>query len=359
MDKIFIRKGLLYHPELSHNGLMVYVSLRTRYFHNQYHPVTDWISYDYLWWTLTGLDAEAPKSTVKKLKEGLQNLNDIGEIKIISETKQAVKIEFPPVYYFNSDKDKTEPFVIIYQSEIYKIMQSDIKNKDRLLRHFCVMVSTINNASDGKANENGVVYIGGVGSQSIRYICDLAQVKPDAAIAYNEFLENSKMLVIMRSDSAIVDDYSKQIVSGFRNCYCRPEDRDKLEEYYNRRQEKSHIGTRQLGRNASEKRSNNAALAMWRKGITKDPDKLEKLTDHVSNLIYNLEADTNNIKKQTKLSEEDKLTILNNNNQIADYESQLSDLYWELFLYGDFDYKKPCSVLSPKMESKPNDRVRF
>lgn len=228
---IFLKENLVYDENLTDEGLLVYIALRGKYYLKNVHSTIDWIHYDDLIWNLTGEDSHT-KCYIQKMKLGIENLSELGEIKIISYKKDKMKIEFLDTYYFDM-KNELINTIKIYTDEVYKIINSRLKQRDKILRYFIIKISTlVRNIFNNVCAVYGVKIKNDnynnncdIGYDSIEYCAAyFADISESSAIRYDKWLEENGLLCMLRSEN------------GLTNCYSRLKDKNGLEEFFNIRE---------------------------------------------------------------------------------------------------------------------------
>lgn len=341
MESIFLKKSLIENKTLTDEGLLVYIALRYEYYYKTKRLKTKWIHYDDLVYNLTGLDS-CNKKYIQKMKDGIENLAELRELEIIQSTKDKIKITFLDSYYFNSKKESEDisSYIIIYDYEITKIVNSNLKQKDKMLRYFICKIGTIYHSSEEIIyHENQVMFANNVGIMSIKYCADLSNVSTSSAIRYDKWLEENELLYILRSDSAIVDDCSQEIISGFTNCYSRPEHKDALENFFNLRQNRSNIGIRKLSQDVNEKRSISVIRTNYKKGKSTSTESLKRIAKDIEDNIHNCNQRIKTIKNKTKLDSADNEEIIFNNYTIKEEESLQSNVLYDLWIRDEIEIK--------------------
>lgn len=227
---IFLKYFLIDYEDLTNEGLLSYIALRSKYYSKTDSSNIKWIYYDDLFNNLTGLNS-CNKKYIKKIKSGIKNLDELGEIKIIKLKKDKVKIEFLDSYYFDTENYT----VTIYLNEVYKIMHSNFKHnqKDKLLRYFVCKISSFMFDVFDIFDDNGRHYNqfklnssnGSIGIEDTKFPAELANINLDNIDKYDKWLEENKLLYILHSIRDLTD------------CYSRPKDINKLETLYKTREE--------------------------------------------------------------------------------------------------------------------------
>ena len=339
---IFLSKKVLENPFLTDEGFLAYTALRTKWYFSNHHFQEDIIHYEYMLWILSGKETHTNKF-LQKMKTGLHNLVDIGLIDLKKEHINKALLQFNDSYFFKSkDSDmnagQVENYTTIQLAEVHKIMLSSEKYKDKLLRYFTIKIGSIyrgNPKLPAPGNE-GYYCMNNVGSMPISYCARLAQIKEKAAMHYDHWLEENGLLIILRSNSKILDDYYGKIVNGFPNCYARPEHISELKDYYTQREEHiSNSSVVQISKLANQNRSRKQSFNAYLKKKSYDPLKVARyFNDRIDTLRKInrkiLDTDKNNNNNQdcyySNLEEIDSLNFL------------LSDMCWQMFLDGDIDF---------------------
>jgi len=245
IENIYLEKSILGHRYLSDEGLAVYIALR-----QSKELETDYKLFEYIAYLLAGKTKVSP-TLIKKIKAGICNLSDLGLIEILAETKHGVEVDVSSLYFCTEAKNKKfSPFVIIRKSEVNTIFgASEVKYPMKVLRYFCNVIGTISNGTD---NLDGK-YCCNVGNCSISRLAALSNISESAAIDYNTILERINLLVICRAPEGIADE-SGRIISGFTNCYGRPENREAIQDFQNKRIEECSVQTNTFSKNVNNNR---------------------------------------------------------------------------------------------------------
>ena len=345
MDKpVYLSKKVTENSNITDEGILVYVALRTKYYFQKWHFSRDMIHYEDLLWILME-DDKYTKNYLKKIKDGLENLDKLKIIHIEQRYKNKDLITFQEMYFFTTSKkegrekeeidsatEKTEPFTILYLREIHTIMKSDEKFKDKLLRYFIAKVGTIYHGNNQISfNGIGFTHVNNVGAISQKYVSDIAHIKEKAAQHYDKWLEEHGLLIILRSSGKIVDNKTRVIVNGFPNCYARPENIKELDFYFNQREKERnnmHDEIIQLSKNANKNRSHKQSYNAYKRGNNCDFTKV------IVYLGKQLQEHEKILKAKRKHKSDDWGEVFETKELIYEIKQDITDLCWNLFLDG-------------------------
>jgi len=160
-------------------------------------------------------DDDLPRGIYQKIISGIDNLVDIGLIKILKTGKYHFIIDKSNLV-FDSQK---EGFLTIDSDEVLKIFTED-KDNFKLLQYYVVLISTI--SSNTSVNINGKSIGNIVGNYPLKRISLLANVSEKTAYKYNAILEDLKLIYVYRymhrpSNS---DHYQTNIYGRYCNKIC-------------------------------------------------------------------------------------------------------------------------------------------
>ena len=341
--EIFLSKKVTENAVLTDDGFLVYVALRSKWYFDDKHFTEDYIHYDELLWILTE-STEHSKTYIEKIKNGTQNLEALGLIQQLKQCSGGEIIQFNKSYYFNakSESKQFENYVVIYLSEVRTIMSSQEKFRDKLLRYFTAKIGSIYHGEDKLpfAGNPGAYLTDSVGAMPISHCADMAHIREKAALHYDRWLENNHLLVILRSNSKILDDDRRIIINGFPNCYARPADIDKLRKYYiQRERDISNSNVIQTSQKANRRRSEKQTFHAFCKGRSFDP---QKLLSYFNMQLKNYEIIRANLNRK-KQTNDNWNCYMENEQAIDEIRSNISKLVWEMYLDDIIDLQLPAS----------------
>ena len=177
-QKIFLLNSVIRNKNISDNGIMVYCYLRAiqRADMNYYAFSVDIM--DYFFRHTFDIDTRDKKKYV----DGLNDLEQHGLIRKISEKKYNFEYDIQPLYFdpSNTNKENKLYFSVVYTDELSTIMQIADKSfagsKAKLIRYFVNVVSTFMHGKgwdflleDGTKTD-GVIGFSSIESDSLLYI---------------------------------------------------------------------------------------------------------------------------------------------------------------------------------------------
>lgn len=214
---IYLENDIIRNSQIDDNAFISYVAIRTMLScckRNQ-----DYIIYDYLAYLLCGQTGN--KKIANAIKDGISKLSELSLVTCLNKTTIGQELKFDNFIFDTKEKH----FTIIYESEIFNILNSNISYNIKMLRYFVTVISTLNHS---KQTGNTTNNYQDVGNQSIQYLADMATIAPRTAITYNQWLEDKQLLYIVRSDKSVVNNNGK-IEKSFKNCYGRYADKQSVD----------------------------------------------------------------------------------------------------------------------------------
>lgn len=220
-QRVFLLNSIIRDDTISDNGILVYCYLRAiqRADMNYYAFSVDIMDYFFR----HSFDMETRDK--KKYVDGLNDLEQHGLIRKISEKKYNFEYDIQPLYFdpSNTNKENKLYFSVVYTDELSTIMQIADKSfagsKAKLIRYFVNVVSTF---MHGKGwdflLEDGTKTDGVIGFSSIEALAKLSNINKDTVLSYNKVLEKEKILYIYRAKELMLIDNE---LSGITNTYGR------------------------------------------------------------------------------------------------------------------------------------------
>lgn len=335
MNEVYLSKKVLENPELTDEGFLVYVALRMKWCYSKHNFNRDIIHLKDLLWLLSGT-LDCTNNYLKKMQQGLDNLVTLGLLEAIPINTNTILASFKSTYFFSAKKDSSdfEPYVIIYVNEIQKIMSSDEKFRDKMLRYFVAKIGTIYHGENKRMTVSSVGYglMNNVDNMSISHCADLARIGQKAAIDYEKWFEKNNLLVILRSSNKILDEFTLRIVNGFPNCYARPEHIAELKKYYDQREDNvSNTNIIQISKEADTRRSYKQTYNAYKRGLRHDKMLLLRAL---------CERMDNNIKIRNTLIERGDTceeVFYETEMEIECLSQEISEVSWKGFLDGEIE----------------------
>lgn len=287
MCKIFLENNIIKNRSITDNGILAYVGLRM-IVNNKKNK--DYVLYDYIVYSLCG---SFKSDKLKKcIKNGISELEQLGLIRTYAETNLGKELDLSGIVFNVKDQNHSSDnsfkyFTTINQKEILVILSSQEKYKIKILRYFICMISTLNHSRcTGETNNQHR----NIGSRSIQFLSEIANISKDAVIHYNKFLEDNHLIYICRSEK-FVSNNNGIIERSFTNCYGRPEDKYfidvfqfKTENRYN-----ANNGIKLLSDNVNTKRSMKMKINQLKrgKGLNYSLNDLRAILTYMENTNYN------------------------------------------------------------------------
>lgn len=217
IDKpIWLENDIIRNPQIDDDALIAYIGLRT-ILCNEIRQ--DYIAYDCIAYAISKQINN--RKLISVIKKGINTLTKVSLITCLSESNIGKELQFDRLIF----DSKSKHFTIVYQNEIYKILNSDISCNIAILRYFIITISTLNHSKQkGHITNN----YSNVGNQSIQYRADMAGISKKTAIKYDKWLEDNQLLYIARSDKAVVNS-NGAIEKSFCNHYGRCADRQNID----------------------------------------------------------------------------------------------------------------------------------
>lgn len=229
MDKLFLKNELVTGYNLTPDGVVAYIALRTIMdesipLYNKTNSV-DCVSINRMAYSLIGARETYEKALLDALQRGVYELVNSNALAIVQDLCSRTSYEFL-IDFTNMYLDvENDNFVIIYPDEVRKILTCNeiMKKKISMLKYYVALISTFNWSKNMSHIQNMPNLQGKIGAMPIEYIALQADISSRTCIRYNDILSNIKMIYVYKSNDKIkFDDSLKQI----NNCYSRYEDRE-------------------------------------------------------------------------------------------------------------------------------------
>ena len=270
--KIMLKKDIVLNKELSNNALLTYVGLAI-----SLKPGMDYVYSDknMLYFYLSGVLSSIPRRFDENLRNGLKELLDKKVITCKKKSNNA--------YYINIDDfivNQDDNYIVIYLSEIQKIVCCNYQGKISLLRYYIGLLSTFILKNKIKDIRNSDRYNNKLGMVSQEYISDILNVSVHTVVEYTKILEQLELLYISRCSFMFKDN--KGNVKRHNNIYGRYSDKELIDEFVKIRYEMYD----DLHKVKSTTATNNARSLMQKYNCLRNDKKYDKDTvsaiyDHV------------------------------------------------------------------------------
>lgn len=303
---IFLQKKITENSNLTTEGLAVYVVLRKIMNDEErlYYVSNNMIAY-----TLTG-QAKYEKCLYTKIKSGIDNLKDLGFIKINKSIGSTDYIMDLSDIYFDGNRDKVienkDYFIKIYLDEVHSIMNGD-KNRFNLLKYFIFLIGTISNQkfvfTDATMSKTIQSFIG---EQTIEHQIKLSGIPKNTIIDYCKYLEELQLIYVYRhEDFVLMDGKIKNLHNGYGR-YCDKKYIAKYCEQYADKKESYKCNKNVNKRKANEKNSFLQKYNNMAKGGKKkyDNDEILKIYQFILEYNQKIEKDIELYKKDTSNTKE-------------------------------------------------------
>lgn len=220
-QRVFLLNSIIRDKTISDNGILVYCYLKSiqRTDMNWYYISINAMDY-YFRHTY-----EIETRDKKKYVDGLNDLEQHGLIKKISEKKYEFEYDLQPIYFDPSKTNKENEmwFTVVYSDELSSIMQ--IENDDfpgskaKLIRYFVNTVSTFMNGRKWTYElADGTKTDGVIGFSSINALANISNINKDTVVLYNKILEKEKILYVYRAKELMLINGE---LKGITNTYGR------------------------------------------------------------------------------------------------------------------------------------------
>lgn len=304
---IWLENDIIRNQEIDDNALIAYIGLRT-ILCNEIQQ--DYIAYDCIAYVISRQINN--KKLISAIKKGIDILTKLSLITCLNESSIGKELQFDKLIFDSKEKH----FTIVYQNELYKILNSDISCNIAILRYFIITISTLNHSKQKGFTTNNYE---NVGNQSIQYRADMAGISKKTAIKYDKWLEDNQLLYIARSDKAVVNS-NGAIEKSFCNHYGRYSDKNNIDIALMRMEDNwsannGHKNLRDLHGLSKESKSLISTMTHIKKGKRYSIDTYKKIMQFLENRINNqkqkiisqkekydkhiiLESEYNNIKNQ-------------------------------------------------------------
>lgn len=324
---IFLNKKYVFGKEcVSDEALMVYVALR-RFYQREINNY--YVSMNMIYYNLFGKFDKSKNNRyiIEKLKIGLNELINIGIVSYVSiiSPKEFI-LDLTKIEYDTSKaKETKEYFVIIDDTEIFKIMNCDNANKFKLCRYFIYLVGTFNNSKE----TNSIHALrNDVGYSPLEYMVDQTEISENTIINYNTLLEELKLIYIYKAP--YIKRNNDGEINGITNTYGRYKNKELVE-----KAGISHLQA--VGYDANEKRVKKA-------NGKRNRSYSMKYNSFCSGKKYDYDT----------LKEMYETLVEYNKNLVKQYKS---DKYKkDLTVFKDYDFyvdEDSVEISSPKVENEP------
>lgn len=205
---IILQRSVVQNPDISPDGIAVYISLRRTCIKS---ITTRYVTPTLLYYDLVGNDIIS-QNTQQKIISGINNLSDIGLLRILKAEKPHYIIDTSNLIFDSNE----EGFLTIDCDEIYRVAEAD-KDNFKLLKYLVIMLSTLSSKTTVCANSKIVKNV--IGNCTIEKLCLLSGVNERTAHKYNKILEDNKIIYIYRfaSRSVKTNKYPTNIYGRFCN----------------------------------------------------------------------------------------------------------------------------------------------
>ena len=219
--KIILKKDIVLNKDLSNNALLTYVGLAICFKHGMDYVYAD---KHMLYFYLSGMLSSIPRRFDENIRSGLAELIDK---KIITCKKKNSTAYYIDVNDFVINDD--ENYVVIYLSEIQKIICCDYKGKISILRYYIWLLIKFILKNIVKDIRDPDKYKNVLGMVSQEYIEDILDISVHSVVDYTKILEDLKMLYVSRCSFMFKDE--KGNVKRHNNIYGRYSDKDIIKDF--------------------------------------------------------------------------------------------------------------------------------
>ena len=199
----------------SDEAVAVYIALRKILRKDDYKC---YISFNMIYYVLCGKfkNQKPNRYFMDKIKIGLSELINIGVVSYVDVVSVSeFVLDLSRLELDTKNAAKTEDyFVIVQDTEIHTIMNSNYKQKFKLCRYFVFLVGTFNSKSQ-------------LNFTSLEYLVSRIKISEQTIIEYNRILEEKKLIYIYRANMCIRNSSTGEI-SKITNTYGRYTDKDKV-----------------------------------------------------------------------------------------------------------------------------------
>lgn len=215
---IYIEKNILFNKDMSDNAICVYAALR--YFCkndlSEYYVNVNHVAYILL-------ERDAVRREMELIRDGLKTLEKLGLIKTV---KKRTSFDFiMDLSKINYDIDKDGYYVVLYLSELRKIMNIKNISKGTILKYFITICSRFDNSKNiDEKYRNKFVKI------SLESLAKLSCIPYRTCIRYTKLLEDNKIIFPHRLKST--PSMSIESKDDLVNVYCRYENKKICEKYF-------------------------------------------------------------------------------------------------------------------------------
>ena len=219
--KIMLKKDIVLDKNLSNNALLTYVGLAICLKQGMDYVYAD---KNMLYFYLSGITSSIPRRFDENLRNGLKELFDK---KIITCKKKSNNAYYIDIDDFVIGQD--DNYIIVYLSEIQKIIRCDYQGKISLLCYYIGLLSTFilkNKIQDIRDTDK---YNNKLGMVSQEYISDILNVSSHTVVEYTKILEQLELLYVSRCSFMFKDE--KGSVKRHNNIYGRYDDKDIIDEF--------------------------------------------------------------------------------------------------------------------------------
>lgn len=218
--KLKLKKEIIENTTLSNEALMVYLGIVLSY-RPLYQEIP--INYGQLNYYLNKTTA-MPQYFDKSLRKGLKQLINDHVVTCIDKTKTE---------YFLGTKniklEDTDKFIFVDVEDVHKIMQSDCKSKNAVLRLYLCMLGTFIGKNHIKDIRDPDKYNNILGMMSQQYLSDISKISRTSVIEYMKVLEELELIYVSRCSALFQDKYGN--IKQHNNIYGKYSDRELIDEF--------------------------------------------------------------------------------------------------------------------------------
>ena len=219
--KIMLKRDIVLNKELSNNALLTYVGLAICLKQGMDYVYAD---KNILYFYLSGVLSSIPRRFDENLRNGLKELLDKKVITCKKKSNNA--------YYINIDDfvvNQDDCYIIVYLSEIQKIVCCNYQGKISLLRYYIGLLSTFILKNKIKDIREPDRYNNKLGMVSQEYLSDILDVSIHTVVEYIKILEQLEILYVSRCSFMFRDN--KGSIKRHNNIYGRYCDRELIDEF--------------------------------------------------------------------------------------------------------------------------------
>lgn len=219
--KIMLKRDIIFNKDLSNNAILTYVGLAICL-----KPGMELIYADknMIYYYLSGMPSSIPRRFDENLKSGLKEL--------ISNKIITCKNQNNNAYYLDINDfivNQNDNYIIVYLSEINKIICCSYQGKIGLLRYYLCLLTTFILNNTIKNTRDPEKYNNKVGMVSQEYISDISHISVHTVVEYTKILEQLKLIYVSRCAFMFKD--KKGNVKRHNNIYGRYIDKEIIDEF--------------------------------------------------------------------------------------------------------------------------------